>query len=267
LAITALDGVISGFKPPESLLKVGGSMEATGVLHSLFYTSGRPGAAAVPSPGIAGASLTSYPGQIPFSNPASGLKYLARLSAKATQNCSLILADRLWHNSGIAVATVTAQTVNSTTWPARDRDGTTNGADILVGIEVSSATTNAGAIANTTMSYTNSAGVAGQTATMASFPATATPGTFIPFQLANGDNGVRSVQSITLGTSYAAGAIHLVAYRIISEVGLLAAVNEEVDVVRLGMPQLYNGTVPFLMLLPSGTTATTVSGQIIYAEG
>jgi hypothetical protein len=50
---------------------------------------------------------------------------------------------------------------------------------------------------------------------MASFPATAVAGTLVPFQLATGDRGVQSVQSVTLGTSYVAGAISLVLFRII----------------------------------------------------
>lgn len=268
MAIATLDGVIAGLKPPESFLKVGGGMEAAGVYHSLAYTSGRPGAMTVPSGGLNGtARSATVAGQIPFSNPVSGNKYLARLSAKATQNCTVLLCDRLWDNSGIAVATTTAQAITTPTWPDRDRDGSSNGVDIMVGLEVSSATTNGGAITNTTLSYTNSSGTAGQTATISSFPATAAAGTFVPFQLAAGDNGVRSIQSVTLGTSYVSGTLHLVAYRIITEIGIIANIGEEYDVVRLGMPQLYNGTVPFLIILASSTTATTVSGQLIYAEG
>jgi hypothetical protein len=207
MAITTRDGVLAGSRPPEDFLKVGTTMEAVGVQHSFFYTTGRPGAATAPSPGIAGAALTTYAGQIPFTNPVSGNTYIARLQASASVAGSLILYDRLWHNSGIAVTTTTSQTVNSATWPARDANAATNGAGILVGIEVSTATTNAGAVTNTTMSYTDQDGNSGATATISSFPATAVAGTFVPFQLAAGDTGVRSIQSITLGTSYGAGAI------------------------------------------------------------
>lgn len=267
MTITTLDGAIAGMKPPEQVLKVGATMEAAGVHHSLFYTSGRPGAATAPSPGIGGAALTSYSGQIPVP-AASGNTHLARLTAAASVVGRLILCDRLWHNSGVAVTTTTAQTVTSATWPARDLDGSTNGRGVMVGIEVSTATTNAGAITNTTLSYTDQDGNAGATATMASFPATAVAGTFVPFQLAAGDSGIRSIQSVTLGTSYGGGAIHLVAYRVIAAVSVTAAnVGTEYDLVQLGMPRLYDNSVPFLLWLPSATTAVTVQSEVVYTQG
>lgn len=268
MSITTLDGVISGMRPPEDFLKVGGTMEAVGVHHSFFYTSGRPGAAAAPTPGLAGAALTSYAGQIPFVNPVSGNSYIARLQASTSQIGCLLLFDRLWHNSGIVVTTITAQTINSVAFPARDRDGTTNGESVLVGIEVGTATTNTAAITNTTMSYTNQAGTAGKTATISSFPATAVAGTFVPFQLAAGDTGVRSIQSITLGTSYGGGAIFLVAYRILARLEIpVVNTGQSVDALTSGFVRCYDNTVPFLVWLASATTATNVNGHFIVTQG
>ena len=268
MTITSLDGVIAGMRPPEDFLKVGATMEAIGVHHSYAYTSGRPGAAVAPTPGLAGAALTSYNGQIPFVNPALGNTYLARLAVCPSLAGCLILYDRLWHNSGIVVTTLTAQTINSVAWPARDRDGTVNGENVRVGIEVSTATTNAAAITNTTMSYTNQAGTAGRTATIASFPATAVAGTFVPFQLQAGDTGVRSIQTITLGTSYGGGAIHLVAYRTLGRVEIsVANTGNAIDSITGGFVRMYDNTVPFLLWLPTATTAVTVNGQLIYTQG
>lgn len=268
MAITTLDGVIAGLQPPTSVLKIGGTMEAIGVLHSLFYTAGIPGAAVAPSPGLAGAALTTYAGQIPWSNPVSGNAYLARMNSSGSLAGTISLYDRLWHNSGIVVTTTTAQTVNSVAWPARDRAGSTNGDGVLVGIEVSTATTNAAAITNTTMSYTNSAGTAGRTATIASYPATAVAGTFVPFSLQAGDVGVRSIQSITLGTSYVAGTIHLVAYRPIVSSGLpVPNVSTPLDPLTSGFPRLYSDSVPFIVWRPTATTAVTVATEILFAHG
>lgn len=269
MAITTLDGIIAGRLPTQPLLKVGATMEAAGVLHSFFYTSGVPGAAAAPTPGVAGAALTSYAGQIPFPGAVGGKSvYLASMSVSASTAGKLVLVDRLWHNSGIVVTTTTAQTINSVAWPARDMDSSTNGRGVLVGIEVSAATTNAGAVTNTTLSYTNSGGTAGQTATMASFPATAVAGSFIPFQLASGDVGVRSIQSVTLGTSYATGTVHIVAYRVIAEIPLIVANTGAVlDPIAGGFPMLADGSVPTLLWLPSATTATTVTGTVNWAQG
>jgi hypothetical protein len=268
MAITTVDGVLAGARPPEYISKIGGTLEAAGVLASLFYRAGRPGAAVAPTPGIAGAALTTYAGQIPFTNPVSGNTYLARLQLNATVGAGFILADRLWHNSGVAVATTTAQTVNSVAWPARDTNGSTDGEGVMIAIEVSTATTNAGAIANTTMSYTNQAGTPSRTATMASFPATAVASTFVPFDLAAGDTGVRSIQSVTLGTSYGGGTIHLVAYRNLVVMELPTAnLGNSVDAVTGGFVRLYDNTVPFLIQHPTTTTATNVIGSLVYTQG
>lgn len=267
MAITTLDGIIAGAQAPQRFLKVGGTMEAAGVMHSLFYTTGMPGAAAAPSPGINGAALTSYAGQIPFANPVSGNTYLTSFEGAATVIGTLLLVDRLWQNSGVTVTTTTAQAITSPTWPARDNNGATSGAGVLVGIEASGATTNAGAVSNTTLNYTNSAGTNTRTGTL-TWPATAAAGTFVPFALAAGDVGVRSIEGVTLGTSYVTGTIHLVAYRVLGSVGVNAANSLFTkDVFALGMPRIYNDSVMSLLWLPSATTAATIRGSVGWSQG
>ena len=268
MAITTVDGIVAGLQVPQPFFKVGATMEATGVMHSLFYTTGVPGAATAPSPGINGAALTTYAGQIPYTNPSSGNGYLAGVNVCGTLVGTLLVCDRLWHNSGVAVTTTTAQAITTPTWPARDKAGSTNGDGIMVGIEVSTATTNAGAVTNTTMSYTDQGGTAGNTATITSFPATAVAGTFVPFQLAAGDTGVRAIASVTLGTSYGGGAIHLVAYRVLATIPVSVANSGLMaDYASVGFPRLHNDTVPFLLWRPSATTAVTIQGEVLYAHG
>jgi hypothetical protein len=268
MSITTLDGVIAGMKPAEDFYKTGSTMEAIGVLHSHFYANGRPGAAVAPSDGMAGAALTSYSGQIPFSNPVSGNTYIARFQSSANYVCSIVLADRLWHNSGTTLTTLTEQAVNSVTFPARDRNASSNGENIMVAIEVSTITGNAGAITNTTLNYTNSLGTLGRTGTIPSFPATAQVGTFVPFTLQAGDTGVKSVQGLTLGTSYISGAIHLVAYRILTKLDLpVINSGNSVDAITGGFVRLYDNTVPFIVQHPTATTATAIHGQLIYTQG
>lgn len=268
MAIANTDGVIGGYQAPIYFEKIGVTMEAAGVLHSTLYMAGYPGAGVAPTSAIAGDALTSYPGQIPFDNPVSGNAYLGRFSPLTSQTARVFLADRLWHNANISSTTTTAQTVNSTTLPARDSAGSTSGAGILVALEVSTVTGNVSAITNMTLSYTNSAGTSGRTGTIASFPATAIAGTFIPFQLQAGDVGVRSIQSVTLGTSLVSGVVHLVAYRVFADSPILVGnVGEVSDVWKLGMPRLYNNTVPFLLIQPTTTSATSVRAMLSYTHG
>ena len=269
MPITTRDQLLASLLPPQPFIKVGTTMEAAGVLHSLFYSAGRPGAAAAPSPGLNGAALTSYAGQVPFPATVGGENvHLAGVSVNAPVQGALILIDRLWHNSGLAPTTTTAQAITPVALPARDRAGATAGDGVFAALEVSTATTNASAITNTTMSYTDEAGNAGNTATIPSFPATAVAGTFVPFALAAGDHGVRSPQSVTLGTSYVAGAIHLVLYRILAVVPVSAPnVPTALDALQLGFPRCYDGTVPQLLWAPAAVTAVAPSGLITWAQG
>lgn len=267
MAITTLDGIIAGMQPPVEILKVGGTMEAIGVLHSHFYSNGMPGPAVAPSPGVAGEALTTYAGQLPFSNPVSGNSYLARFAVNSTLISGFYVADRLWHNSGLVMTTTAEQLVGSVAFPARDRVGSANGAGVMVGIEVSTASGNSGAVTTISMRYMNQDNVE-KTATIPSFPATAAIGTFVPFLLAAGDTGVRSIAGITLGTSLVSGAIHLVAYRILTGTDVMVAnVGNAVDALQAGFVRLYDNTVPFILQNPSAPTATTVRGQFIVTQG
>jgi hypothetical protein len=275
MAITTLDGVIAGLLPPVPLLKTGATMEGVGQWHSLWYTAGNPSSATASSAGLSGATFasTTTAGIVPFSNPVSGNTYLARFSATASVAGRLLLLDRLWDNSGIVVTTTTAQTINSVTWPARDRNASTNGDGVMVALEVQTATTNASANTTMTITYTNSAGTGSKTGTVGSavphaFPATAVAGTFVPFNLSAGDVGVRSIQSVTLAVSLGAGAVKLVAYREIASVDVTTAnIGSAVDALTGGFPRLYDNSSLFLVFIPTATTATQVQGQIIYAQG
>lgn len=267
MAITTLDGVIAGMQPPEEFLKVGAGTQVVGRMYSPFYVTGRPGAAVAPSPGIAGAALTTYLGQIPFANGAAN-QYLARFAAQSLTTGVLFLCDRLWHNSGISVTTTGAQTINSAAWPARSNDATVNGAGIRIGLEVSTIT-GAGASVVSCV-YTNELGTGSKTATCRpAYIAASVVGTFYDFALSAGDAGVRSIQSYTSTVSMTSGAIHLVAYRVLARIGMnVASLEYAVDALTSGMPSLHDNTVPFLLMLPAVTTAPSlISGQVIYTHG
>jgi hypothetical protein len=146
------------------------------------------------------------------------------------------------------------------------------GNGVIAALEVS-ATLGNGAVTNTTISYTDEAGNTGNTGTIASFPASAVTGTLIPFQLGSGDRGVRSIQSITLGTSYVSGTMHLLLLRpiafipvgaIVAGAGVYAG-SKAWD--QLSAPKLHSGTVPFMAWLANSATAANItSGLIAYAE-
>ena len=267
MAITTLDGALAGMQYPREFVKaVTGTMVA-GRPHSTFFLAGIPGAAAAPSPGVAGAALTTYAGQIPFTNPVSGNSYVARMAGQATIAGQLLLCDRLWHNSGLSVTLTTAQTVNSVAWPARDADGSTNGVGVLVGLEVA---TNLGAGAPVlSMSYTNQAGTSGKTgAGVVAFAASSIAGTFYPIGLDAGDTGVRSIQTVTLTVSRTSGSHNLVAYRILARLELTSAnIPNAIDCLTSGFARMYDNSVPFIVFVPSTTTTSNITGHVIWTQG
>ncbi len=250
MAITTLSGVVSGLKPPAYVQKTAVTADL-GTLTTQFYANGYPAAAAAPSPGINGAALTSYAGQLDFQNPASGSAYLAGILLGASASANGIggygiLFDRLWHNSGINVTTTTEQAISSPTWPARDRNGATDGDGVFVAIEVSSVSGASSGITNTTLNYTNSSGTSGRTATLPATPSGPNAGSVMLFSLPAGDTGIRSVQGLTLGTSWVGGTIHLVAVRPIAFYPLsLNGESMAFDAIALGFPRLYSDSVLF----------------------
>lgn len=257
---------------PAFIQKIGTAPKAAGILYCWAKDNGSPGAWSPGTPGMSGratdGTASSDYGCIPIKNPGSGANYLAQINLTASVACNVLLGDVLWVNTGIAVTTTAAQTVNSVTFPARDNNGASDGENVQIGILVATATTNGAAITNCTLSYTNDLGVSGRTASMASFPATASAGTFVLFQLQAGDRGVRSVQSVTLGTSFGGGAVSLVAVRFIAGQPILVANVGGVPDRTLGDPgvRLYNGACLLPFQLPTTTTATVLVGTLAIVE-
>lgn len=267
MAITTLDGALAGMKPPAYFSKAVSGTLVAGRPFSPFYLAGVPGAATAPSPGLAGAALTSYAGQLPIP-AASGNTHLARFSGVSSAQAGvLLLCDRLWHNSGFTITSTGAQTINSAAWPARDSNGSTNGVGVILGVEISGAT---GAGTPTiTVSYTNDANTAGKTGTNSvATVASSAAGTFYPIGLAAGDTGVRSVQTLTLSATWTSGTMHLVAYRVLASLELGAAgLPNAIDALTSGMPRCYDNTVPFLIFVPQTTTTTQLSGTAVFTQG
>jgi len=270
MAITTLDQALAGMQPPVSFEKAASTVMVAGRAQSLLYVAGCPGTAVAPTPGIGGTVLSSgYLGQLPFTNPVSGNTYLARLCAQSTIAGTLLLCDRLWHNSGMNVTTITEQVFTSSAQiPARDATGTNNGVGVYAGLEVSAAT-NAVNPVTLTLKYTNSAGVAGQTATNV-FATTATAavvGSFYQFGLAAGDVGIQKAQSLTINTSWGAGTVHVVLYRVLARLELGTQIPNALDALTGGFTQMYNNTVPFLLFIPNANSAANINGTVTWTQG
>lgn len=265
--ITNEDGIVAGLKPPVAFVKNAFTGEAAGQWHNLGVVAGNPGAWTLGAPGMAGAAVVANAlgGALRFDNPSSGAAYLAKLAATLGANiAALMLYDLLWYQSGIAETTTTGQTVNSVALPARDIAGTVNGDGIEAWMHCTTATTNGGAVNNTTLGYTNQAGTGSRTAGLAyDWPATAVAGTMVPFGLQGSDRGVRSIQTVTLGTSYGGGQVELVMLRRLAHLPASALY----DWAQLSLPRLYNDSALYLAAWLSGTAAGASNGDLAFAHG
>ena len=256
-------------------MKTGTGADVAGCWYCTSKDGGFPGAWSPGTPGINGrvtnGTTAADNGCIPIKNPSVGANYLTEIQMASSVNHTHLFFDCLWVNSGIAVTTTTAQTITTPSLPARDINGTTNGQGCMIGLLVTTANTNAAAIANTTVSYTNSDGVAGRTATLSAIagsqiPATPVIGTIVWFNLAAGDKGVRSIQSITLGTSLAAGAVSLMIARDVAMIGTTIPNVSAQKIIGAPGIRLYNGTCMLHCAVASATTATFFNGEVVVME-
>lgn len=277
MSITTLDGALAGMQPLRPFAKAVTPTLVAGRPHSLWYLAGAPGAGAMDNSTAGGVALSSTSalvnGQIPHFDPGSGNSYLGRLSANAGQAGTLLLCDRLWHGSDIvsgviSVTLTSSQTIASVpSWPTRDNAGSANGDGVFIGVEVYSLL---GAGTPTiTLGYTNQAGSSGRTATnVDAVVAASAVGAFYRIGLQAGDTGVKALASLQLSATMTSGNIGLVAYRILASIELAGAfIPNAVDALTGGFPQLFNGTVPFLIFIPNTTTAINVSGGYTETQG
>jgi hypothetical protein len=119
------------------------------------------------------------------------------------------------------------------------------------------------------MSYTDSLNAAPNTgAGILTGVASSAIGAFYPMGLAAGDVGVRSIQSFTLSATWTSGAAALVAYRVLARLELTANnIPNAIDMVTGGFPRMFDNTVPFLIFIPSTTTASNISGSMVITQG
>ena len=266
-------GAYNGFSV--GFMKTGTATDAAGYWYCTAKDGGFPGAWATGSPGVNGrntdgTTAADY-GCVPIKNPAVGANYITELQMAASVNHSHVFFDVLWVNTGLVITTTTAQTITMGALPPRDINGTTSGEGCMIAVLCTAAVGLAAVASNATISYTNSDGTAGRTATLSAIvgsqaPATPVIGTLIWFNLAAGDRGVQSIQSVTLGTSWVSGTISVMITRDIATIGTtIPNVTAQKGVAAPGI-RIYNGSCILHCILSSATTATFFSGELVIQE-
>lgn len=245
--------------------------EAAGVWQSLWKGVGNPGAGANPAatPGTVYVSDAATPeaGAMWFPDRSTDFRHLLSFGAVATQNCTLMLYDRLTGVSGISLATTGSKTVNS---GALDRYTGTSAVNNEAWLEVTTATTVTAPIVNLN-SYTSADGTTGQVGGSVTFPAVATDlHSLVQLPLTAAKQGIRSIEAgLNVATAGTAGAVNVLIIKPLARLPLLANIWNEVSFVDdlLGIPRIYDNATLGLALLATVTTAVNVWGTVDCAYG
>ncbi len=231
---------------------------ATSQLHSAWTTSNScsnwgPWGAGAHSTTLNGVALSgAVAGRMPWLDPPTGEASVAamRIGAQVGVAGVLIVADRIWQNGGIDKASTSAQAITTPTFPARDQNSSSNGVGYLMGLEISGASTTGGT-PTITVSYTNSDGVSGRTATQINNVIGASaPTRCWMIGLQAGDVGVKSIESVTLGgTAFTEGTLNLVVFRPLVYCPISCFLNNlsGIDPISGQMPSIPRGAVLYLL--------------------
>ena len=257
--------------------------QAAGLWYSLQRGGGNPPADTILGTGtnLAFQSLSdsvATAAGIPHGGNVSGYKHLlnaaAQTAAGTTAPCVLMLVDLLGFYPITTVTTTGAQTLNNTVTIPRYTDG--------AGVQafLTPSTVMGAATPNLSLNYTNSGATAGRV-TPATLPignsaAAVTSivysgtgaGKYGPFMpLVAGDAGIKSVQSVTISTSYLSGVLNLVLCKPLMTLPITTlGVTAERDLVNqfMSMPKIYDGAcLTWLMLAGANTpVGSPISGHL-----
>lgn len=194
--------------------RVGGAAATTpiaGRWHSMWEYEGSPShGVAATSTGAALDNTTQ--GGLKQTDPSGGRQLWCSGAALApSQNCSLLIYDRLCHDGGLDGTNTGAQTISFTP-PSRYSGAAAAGNMMFLEINTLIGAT----VRTVTASYTNQAGTAAHTTQAVSIGGTGLREAqrMIPLTLQAGDTGVRDVASVTLSaTTGTVGAFGMVIAR------------------------------------------------------
>jgi hypothetical protein len=281
---------VAGFTLP--FFKSGSASEAAAIRYSYAKDGGTPGALTVTSADTMNGYVTDcsiygtwtspigsgFMGAPTIPNASSGNLYISNVALASSVANMTELIDVVWINKGLNTTLTTRQNIPSfPALPLRDLDGTANGRGYEVAMMFTLATANGAVISNSTLDYTNDRGVAGRIATLdanatSSFPASPVTGTFVKFKLQAGDQGIRSIQNVILGTSLVGSGtpVYMLIYRTLAAIpNPIANVGGAMALTGSGEPpgiRIYNGTCMWMNYLSSATTATVTTGTVSIVE-
>lgn len=208
------------------------------------------------------AQTTGFPR---FNNPTgSNTPYIGKMGFNMANAGTMHIYDLVWAASGFAGNVATAQSVvGGAALPTR----ASTGRKLEIWIGCSSAI---GATAsNVTVQYTNTASTAGRNTTSVAIIASMPANRMQQLSLQTGDDGVLSVQSLTLSISTGtAGNLWVMLMQRIASIGCpLANVNYDQDFATLGLPAISAETTPLFVHQATTTSSGIIMGMLTPIEG
>ena len=277
MTITTRDQLIDGLGNNSSRIvidKASIASQAAGTYVSLWRATGQPGQGAIPA--AAAVCNNSLTGAIGFIQQAAPAKSYGAYLEAATGNSAMTVEihDRLMHMGGLSGALASAQTVgidlagfSSDNLVARV--GGSNYSDVQWWLEWYTATGATAVIATVAVVYND-----GTTGNITASLAATRPASFmLPLNglipSAAADKFIRGVTSVTLSaTTGTAGSFGVTATRSRMTIGCAIANFKFVaDWAALGLPEIYNSSCLFPIVLTSTTSTGTVRGGGKIAHG
>ena len=277
MAITTRDQLIDGLGNKSSrivLNKASITSQAAGTFVSMWRATGQPGQGAIPA-AAENCNHTTVGGIIFTQQVAPVTSYGAYLEV-ATSNAAMTieLHDRLAHRGGLSGTLTTAQTVgidfaSITADNMVQRIGDTNYSDITWWLEWYTATGSTAVTATIAVTYND-----GTTGTLSAPLAATRPASFmLPLNglipAAAAGKFIRAVTSVTLSaTTGTAGSFGVTATRPRMTIGTpIANYKSIADWAQLGLPEIYNSSCLFPIVLTNTTSSGTVRGGGKIAHG
>lgn len=278
MAIETLDGIVKALGNNSSRIvldKASIASQAAGTYVSLWRANGQPGQGAIPAatPAVCNETLTGAIGFTQQTAPATS--YGAYLEAAAgNASMTIELHDRLIHMSGLNGTLNTAQTVGIdlngvTASNMVKRIGDANFSDVQWWLEWYTATGSTAVTATVNVTYND--GTAG--ALTVSLAATRPASLMIPLNglipSAGAGKFIRGITSVQLSaTTGTAGSFGVTATRPRMTIGCpIANYKFVADWAALGLPEIYNNTCLFPIVLTSTTSSGAVRGGGKIAHG
>lgn len=277
MTITTRDQLIDGLGNNSSRLvidKASIASQAAGTFVSLWRATGQPGQGAIPA--AAAACNDAMTGAIRFTQQTAPATSYGAYLEMATSNSAMTveLHDRLAHMGGLSGALASAQTVNIDLNSLSadnlvERKGDSNYSDVQWWLEWYTATGSTAVTATVAVTYND-----GTTGTLSVSLAATRPASlmialngYIP--AAGAGKYIRAITSVTLSaTTGTAGSFGVTATRPRMTIGCpIANFKFVANWADLGLPEIYNSSCLFPIVLTSTTTSGTVRGGGKIAHG